>query len=218
MSERSSEASSPATTAVDASRTTGQTAKLTAADPQAQINVRSQPSSVGEPIGYGRVGETVVLGRSEAAEDGYTWHRVTFQSDGTVGWIRGDLLDIQPLESVTDQPATAAPVNQATSDALKQSLDDTCGSTKAVESYFVTASNTIYICKVRNRRTYLSQEAGTEQVIQAEDVEALGGGYIIGNDNFEYRLDASSLVVVRFDDSGQQEEILREPVIHSERY
>ena len=75
-----------------------------------------------------------------------------------------------------------------------------------------------YVCKIRHQRLYLSQEQGTEQVVTAQDVEALGGGYIIGNDNFEYRLDASSLVVVRLSDSGRQEEVLREPVIHSERY
>ncbi|MEM6835304.1 MAG: SH3 domain-containing protein [Cyanobacteria bacterium P01_C01_bin.120] len=206
------------TSTLDTSTVAEQIAELVAADPQAQINVRSQPSSASEPVGYGQVGETVILGHSEPGTDGYTWHRVTFQSDNTAGWIRGDLLDIPPLEPVASQPATAASVNQGTSEALQRSLTDTCGSTRAVEAHFVTASNSIYICKVRSRRIYLSQEAGTEQVIQAEDVEALDTGYIIGNDNFEYRLDASSLVVVRLSDSGRQEEVLREPVIHSERY
>jgi hypothetical protein len=64
----------------------------------------------------------------------------------------------------------------------------------------------------------LSQETGTEQVVTAQDVEALGGGYIITNGNFEYRLDSGNFVVVRFDDSGQQEEVLRETIVYTERY
>lgn len=205
--------------ATDDNRPAGQTAILTANDPEAQINVRSQPSQTGDPIGYGRVGEPVVIGQTAEAPDGDTWHYVTFQNDATVGWIRSDLLAIQSSETATAPPseATANASNQPPSDVLKRSLDETCGGTEAIESYFVTPSNTIYVCQNRNRRTYLSQETGTEQVVTAKEVEALGGGYIISNGNFEYRLDSSSLVVVRFDDSGRQEEVLREPVIYSER-
>jgi len=202
-------------------RPAAQTATLTAEDPDAQINVRSQPSSGAEAIGYGRVGEPVVLGRSEADADGYTWYYVTFQQGSTVGWVRSDLLDIaapDPAATEVSDTAPANAVNQPPSDVLKRSLDETCGGMKAIESYFVTPSNTIYVCKVRGQRTYLSQEAGTEQVVTAPEVEAVGGGYIISNGNFEYRLDSTSLVVVRFDDSGKQEEVLRENVIYTERY
>lgn len=210
-----------ATAVTDDSRSAGQTAVITADDPEAQINVRSQPSQTGDPIGYGRVGEPVVLGQAEEDPEGYTWHYVTFQNAATVGWIRSDLLDIQLTAANANAVAPESPisaVSQPPSDVLKRSLDDICGGTAAIESYFVTPSNTIYVCKVRNRRTYLSQETGTEQVVTADDVEALGGGYIISNGNFEYRLDSSSLVVVRFDDADQQEEVLREAVIYSERY
>lgn len=205
----------------DDSLPTAQTATITANDPDAQVNVRSQPSQAGESIGYGSVGESVLLGRSEADAEGYTWYYVTFENDDTGGWVRSDLLDIPATASVaptTPVESAANTTNQPPSDTLKRSLDDTCGGTAAIEAYFVTPSNTIYICKVRNQRTYLSQEAGTEQVVTVEEVEALGGGYMITNGNFEYRLDSSSLVVVRFDDSGQQEEVLRESVVYSERY
>lgn len=196
----------------------GQIATITAQDPNAQVNVRSLPSAEGNPIGTGMVGDQVVLGRSETAADGYTWHYVTFQSDTTVGWIRSDLLDIPPLPETSNETANPSPPVETPSDVLKTALDEECGSTQAIEAYFVTQSHTIYVCKNRNHRTYLSQESGTEQVIVIAEVEALGGGYIISNDNFEYRLDSASLVVVRFDDSGQQEEVLREEVIFAERY
>ncbi|NEQ45062.1 MAG: SH3 domain-containing protein [Leptolyngbya sp. SIOISBB] len=193
-------------------------ATLTAEDPTAQINVRSQPSQTSDPLGYGRVGEPVILGRTDVDDEGYTWYYVTFQSDATVGWVREDLLAISALAPSEDAPASTVAVSQTPSDTLRRSLDETCGGQAAVEAFFTTPSNTIYICKVRNQRTYLSQEAGTEQVVTTQEVEARGGGYIVTNGNYEYRLDSGNLIVVRFDDSGQQEEVLRETVVYAKRY
>lgn len=197
----------------------GQVAVLTAEDADAIINVRSLPTPESDPIGAGTVGDQVILGRSELAEDGYTWYYVTFEASSTVGWIRSDLLDIQSATEPT-APSTAENVShtQPRSDVLKQALDEQCGDARAIEAYFVTQSHTIYVCKVRSQRLYISQEAGTEQIITAQDVQALGGGYIIGNGNFEYRLDSGSFVVVRFDDAGRQEEVLRESVVYTQRY
>jgi len=193
---------------------------LTADDPAAQINVRSQPTQTSDAIGYGEVGESVILGHAETAADGYAWYQVTFQRGDLVGWVREDLLALPTRALLAESEGASAPVSaeQAPSDTLKTALDETCGSQQAIEAYYLTPSNTIYICKVRNRRTYLSQETGTEQVVTAQDVEALGGGYIITNGNFEYRLDSGNFVVVRFDDSGQQEEVLRETIVYTERY
>ena len=198
--------------------TAGRVAILTAEDVDAVINVRSLPSSISEPIAVGTVGDTVIMGRSKISEDGYTWHYVTFEKASTVGWIREDLLDIQPIDpaSIADSdrnlPSTPA------SDVLKQALDEQCGTTKVVEAYFVTQRHTIYVCRVRNKRLYISQETGTEQIITADEVKVLGNDYIVGNGNFEYRLDSSNFAVVRFDDSGKQEDVIREPVIYTERY
>jgi hypothetical protein len=189
-----------------------------AEDADAVINVRSLPSSESDPIGLGRVGEKVVLGRSEPGEDGYTWHYVTFQGTSTVGWVREDLLDLPEVDPDAEPQSQTHAQAALHSDVLKQALNENCGDMRAIEAYFVTASHTIYVCKVRNKRLYLSQESGTQQVVTAKEVEALGGGYIIGNGNFEYRLDSGSFVVVRFDDSGKQEEVLRESVVYAERY
>ncbi len=194
--------------------------RLTAADPAAQINVRSQPSQVSDAIGFGTVGEAVIVGHTETDADGYAWYQVTFERDEMVGWVREDLLELPTAEPVAETAVVAntAATPQAPSDTLKTALDETCGGQTAIEAYYITPSNTIYICKTRNQRTYLSQEAGTEQVVTTQDVEALGGGYIITNGNYEYRLDSGSFVVVRFDDSGQQEEVLRENIVYTERY
>lgn len=193
----------------------GRPAVLTAKDPSAFINVRSLPNPGADPIGTGQVGDPVILEQAETAEDGFVWHYVTFRDDATVGWIRADLLDIQPA---TEAPPSASTAQPQTDDVLKQALDEQCGGTRAIEAYFMTQSHTIYICKIRNQRLYLSQESGTRQVVTAQEVKALGGGYIISNGNFEYRLDAGSFVVVHFDDSGRQEEVIRESVVYTERY
>jgi hypothetical protein len=196
----------------------GQVAILTAEDVDAVINVRALPSPTGDPIGVGQVGDPVILGRSETADDGYTWHYVTFENSSIVGWIRDDLLEIQPAEPTATTASEVTTSSTSYSDVLKQALNEQCGNVKAIEAYFVSQNHTMYVCKVRSKRIFVSQESGTEQVITAQEVEALGGGYIISNGNFEYRLDSGNFVVVRFDDSGRQEEVLREPIVYTERY
>ncbi|MEL7316287.1 MAG: SH3 domain-containing protein, partial [Cyanobacteria bacterium J06559_3] len=85
----------------------GGMAVVTAQDPNAEVNVRSLPSSNADSLGYGMVGDTVTLGRSEAAEDGHTWHYVTFQDTSTTGWIRSDFLDILPNSAVMEEDSVA---------------------------------------------------------------------------------------------------------------
>jgi hypothetical protein len=195
----------------------GQLAVVTAQDPASEVNVRSLPSPTADVIGYGRVGDVVTLGKAETAEDDFVWRYVTFQNGTTVGWIRSDLLEVQSPADTSPEQATRVDSDTAR-DALKAALDEYCGSVKAIAAYFITQNNTIYLCQVRGQHLFLSQETGSEQVIQAQEVEAIGGGYIVTNGDFEYRLDSSSFVVVHIDPAGKQEEVLREPVVYSERY
>lgn len=191
----------------------GQTAVITAQDPNSEVNVRSLPSPEADSIGYGRVGDTVTLGRSEVAEDGYTWYYVTFQQSTTVGWIRSDFLDIP---STTSETETATDVPQK--DLLKEAMDEHCGGPEAIAAYFLSQHYTMYLCQVRGQLRYVSQEKGTRQIIVVNDVQPVGGGYIIENGNYEYRLDSSAFTVVRLDDEGQEHAVLQDPIIHSERY
>lgn len=200
----------------------GQLAQVTAQDPNSQVNVRSLPSQTAASIGYGLVGDTVQLGRSDLSEDGHTWYSVTFLETPVVGWIRSDFLDIQaaPLNQA-DSLQAGAPAPSAADleqDALKAALDQQCGSPDAIRAYFVTQQHTIYVCEARRKLRYLSQEHGTQQVIVADTVQAAGGGYLIENGNFEYRLDASGFVIVRMDEAGKAHPVLKEPIIYSERY
>ena len=199
-----------AITAVDY---TGKVAVITAQDQNSQINVRALPSQNADPLGYGLVGDTVNIGRSETSDDGHTWYHVTFQDSSIVGWIRSDFLDIPPTPT-TDLVSNTLPQR----DVLKEALDEQCGSPDAIEAYFMTQNYIIYLCKRRGKLLYLSQEKGTSQVIVSDDTQTVGGGYIVTNDNFEYRLDSSLLTVVRIDETDVEDEILRESVIYSERY
>ncbi|MEO0985048.1 MAG: hypothetical protein AAFY20_05815 [Cyanobacteria bacterium J06639_14] len=201
-----------ATAAIHPDGDVGKVAVITAQDANAEVNVRSLPSPNADSLGYGVVDDVVMLGSSETSEDGHVWHYVTFQDAATAGWVRSDFLDI-PAESDA-RFIEAAPGK----DVLKEALDEECGGPKAIAAYFMTQNYTIYLCQHRGQLVYLSQEKGTDQVIVSEDAQTVGGGYIIPNDNYEYRLDSSVFVVVRLDDKEEENEILRESVIYSERY
>lgn len=69
-----------------------QTGVLTASDPNAQINLRENPSSSSRSLGYGLVGDRVVILSQTRGTDGYWWYRVQFPQSRAVGWIRSDLI------------------------------------------------------------------------------------------------------------------------------
>ncbi|MGG6237357.1 SH3 domain-containing protein [Nodosilinea sp. AN01ver1] len=86
-----------------------QAAQLIAAQPEAQINLRSQPTTNSDARGYGLVGDPVQLLRSAQASDG-TWYFVKFEKSGAEGWIRGDFINTEgratPLSQRADTSST----------------------------------------------------------------------------------------------------------------
>ena len=70
-------------------------AQLIAAQPEARINLRSQPTTDSSSKGYGLVGDPVQLLRTTQAGDGYDWYYVKFEQSGAEGWIRGDFINIE---------------------------------------------------------------------------------------------------------------------------
>lgn len=68
---------------------------LRAADPNAQITLRANPSTRARSMGYGLVGDRVRIIEQTSDREGYTWYKVRFPSSGSVGWVRGDLLRLQ---------------------------------------------------------------------------------------------------------------------------
>jgi hypothetical protein len=70
-----------------------QSAVLTAADAQAQINLRSQPNVDSSANGYGLVGDAVLLLKTAADGGEVPWYYVKFEGSGAEGWIRGDFIN-----------------------------------------------------------------------------------------------------------------------------
>jgi hypothetical protein len=69
-----------------------QAATLTATQADAQINLRSQPTTESNSPGYGLVGDPVQLLRAAEGEGELTWYYVKFDKSGAEGWIRGDFI------------------------------------------------------------------------------------------------------------------------------
>ncbi|RZM79824.1 SH3 domain-containing protein [Leptolyngbya iicbica LK] len=69
-----------------------QAATLIAQQTEAQINLRSQPTTQSSSPGYGLVGDAVQLLRAAPGEGDLTWYYVKFDESGAEGWIRGDFI------------------------------------------------------------------------------------------------------------------------------
>lgn len=86
-----------------------QASQLIAAQPEARINLRSQPSTDSPAKGYGLVGDPVMLLRSTQGSDG-TWYYVKFEKSGAEGWIRSDFINTAgratPLAQRASQSST----------------------------------------------------------------------------------------------------------------
>ncbi|NJL45995.1 MAG: SH3 domain-containing protein [Leptolyngbyaceae cyanobacterium SM2_3_12] len=89
-----------------------QKAQLIAAQPEAQINLRSQPSTDSRSKGYGLVGDPVQLLRSAQDSDGREWYYVKFEQSGAEGWVRGDF--INTAGRATPLPQRAAQGSECT--------------------------------------------------------------------------------------------------------
>jgi hypothetical protein len=83
-------------------------AQLIAAQPEARINLRSQPTAQSEAKGYGLVGDPVQLLRTTQGSDGYEWYYVKFEQSGAEGWVRGDFINTAGRATALPQRAVAS--------------------------------------------------------------------------------------------------------------
>lgn len=67
-------------------------ARLTASDPGAQINVRTAPTTKANTPHYGVQGDWVEVLNSANGGDGYIWYYIRFYQSNTEGWVRADFL------------------------------------------------------------------------------------------------------------------------------
>lgn len=86
------------------------TGVLTTLDPEAWINIRSDPSTDAQSIERGFSGEPVEVLRSQQGMDGFTWYLVRSSRLRTQGWVRGDLVRMvaPPMPLTAAAPAPVA--------------------------------------------------------------------------------------------------------------
>lgn len=77
----------------------GQAAYLNAQEAGAPINIREGASTSTQIQSMGYVGDRVQIANRVQGDDGYPWYQVQTES-GSTGWVRGDLLALQPLNRV----------------------------------------------------------------------------------------------------------------------
>ncbi len=192
-----------------------QSAVLTAQSADAEINLRTSPSTEAEARGYGLVGDQVQLLRSIEGKDGYTWYYLRLDTAGTEGWIRGDFIDAEPANGPTGQKTTQE------AEALAEALEGACRGVKNISHAYSTPNYTIYICHVGSNVLYVSHEKGVPQTLVSRDVTPVRGSqtdYVATSGNFEYRISPQELVVYRIDDAGAYIQVLQEAVATAESY
>ena len=105
-----------------------QSATLKAAQADAQINLREQPTTQATSKGYGLVGDPVQLQKAAEGEQGLTWYYVKFDGAGAEGWIRGDFIDTSGQSAGGGSVATVS-VDGFTTDELFAAGSGGCGMT-----------------------------------------------------------------------------------------
>ncbi len=103
-------------------------ATLTAQDSEAEINLRSQPTTDADSEGYGLVGDPIDLLQAVEGDDGLTWYYVKFKESGAEGWIRGDFINTAASSTEPDSTATN-PIDSFTTDELFAVDGGGCGMT-----------------------------------------------------------------------------------------
>jgi hypothetical protein len=91
--EQTSPSASPIPT--PKSTTSTRTAVLIASDSNSRINLRATPSTSGNLLGYGLVGDQVQVINQTTGDERKTWYLVKFPRSGAQGWIREDFVSVK---------------------------------------------------------------------------------------------------------------------------
>lgn len=185
-----------------------QSARLTSRDPDAQINVRSQPTTKSSAPSYGLPDDPVTLLKKAQGDDGYTWYYVKFDGSNTEGWIRGDFIDASGAVTASSQ-TTLSPQAEAAPKAA-------CDSGNQV-AFFETQNYTIDICRREGGMRYIGAEKGTANSIVIDDVEGVENGFVATSGDIEYIIRPTSLMIYQFK-NGEYVQLSEESVIKAERF
>ena len=207
-----------------------QVAILTAQQADAQINLRSQPTTQSSEQGYGLVGDPVKILKSADGEGELTWYYIQFESSGAEGWVRGDFIDTAgtttagttTAETTTagtttagSQLATGVPAIAEAEDSLGEALDAICGGPANLNAYYSTQNYNIYICNSPNGLIYVGNEKGTNDTLVSQSVTTTETGFVARSGEYTYAIDGTALEVSLDSNSAP---LLQEPVEFAERY
>lgn len=96
---------------------------LTTQQAGAQINLRSQPTTLSPIVGNGQSGSAVQLLRLAQGEEGYSWYYVQFAEAETEGWVRGDFVDTENATTA----AVTVPVSESVAQPVANATTAGCG-------------------------------------------------------------------------------------------
>ena len=197
-----------------------QVAALTAQQADAQINLRSQPTTQSSEQGYGLVGDPVKLLKSANGEGGFTWYYVEFESSGAQGWVRGDFVNTagttDPTISTTPAvPETGVSAAAGPEDSLGEALDAICGGPENLSAYYSTQNYNVYICNAPSGLTYVGNQKGTNETLVSQNVATTGTGFQARSGEYVYTVNESTLEVSL---GNNADPLLQESVESSQRY
>ncbi|HEY9761916.1 MAG TPA: SH3 domain-containing protein [Trichocoleus sp.] len=176
-------------------------ASLTAEEADAQVNLRSQPSTEADSLGYGVSGNEVYLLQLVEGEGGYTWYYAKFVQSETEGWVRGDFI-------ATKDQAAGGTGSTAVSTA-------NCGSDKQ-EAFFETKTFLVYICDAGGSLRYVGTDKQTQQSLVLNQVVRNQGTYVAINGDYQYHINDGTLAMYQVK-KGEYTQLDGEQVIKFER-
>ena len=189
-------------------------AYLSAQSQEAQINVRSQPTTESESLGFGLSGNEVELLRLAEGEGGFSWYYLKIAESQTEGWIRGDFIDTSgETVAAAQEEEPDAPAAEAEEEPDDQGV---CGRARQ-EAYFETDSLNIYICNTGDGLRNVSLDKENQESLVTEDVRSSQGTYVAIDGNYQYHINNNSLAVYQVH-QGDYKPLANEPVTRHERF
>ncbi len=179
---------------------------------EAQINLRSQPTTLSPILGTGTGGDAVRLLRLAEGEGGHTWYYAQYTDSDQEGWVRGDFVDIS---NATLANAPATPEANAAQTALA-TTSQPCGADRQ-EAFFETQSYQVYLCKTTQGLRYVGTSKATQEAFVTEDVAVNQAVYIAIDGNQQYHISDTHLAQYEVHD-GNYTPLQTEPVLRFERF
>lgn len=184
--------------------------KLISQTPGAQINLRSQPTTLSPILGSGATGDEMRLLRLAEGEGGHTWYYAQSPDAEREGWVRGDFVDISNATATAPTASTAAVGSSALA------ADSPCGSDRQ-EAFFETQSYRVSLCKTARGLRYVGTHKTTQEALITEDVAVNQSIYIAIDGNQQYHISDTHLALYEIH-NGSYTPLASEPVLRFERF